>query len=155
MLLKETNFVWDPEWYRNLIFKMPNDVSSAIIATISVHQGLFKSNSTNNRSILLKYNTIFNDRLIENSLNSPFISSPEKSNVTTKLTQQDIQTSSCFGNEESVETKPTTTQQNFSPIHPTIITPHNKNNTSFPQTTLEPTLKPLVVRKHLQTDYQT
>ena len=111
---------------------MPIDISSAIIATISVHQDLFKSNSTNNRSILLKYNTMFNDRLFENSLNSPFINSPEKSNETTKLTKQDIQTSLRFGNEEFVETKPTTTQQNFSPLHPTITTPHNKKKHFVP-----------------------
>ena len=48
---------------------------------------------------------------------------------------------------------PTTTQQNISPIHPTLRTPHK--NTPFPQTTIHSTVKPSVVPKFSQRNYQT
>ena len=48
---------------------------------------------------------------------------------------------------------PTTTQRSISPIHPTIRTPQNKY-TTFPQTTLQSTVKPSAT-PNPQMDYQT
>ena len=75
-------------------------------------------------------------------------------NGTRTLTQQDTQTPSHFVNEEIVETVPTQMQQSNSPIHPTLTTPRNKN-AAFPQTTTQTTVKPSVVPKYSQMDYQT
>ena len=49
---------------------------------------------------------------------------------------------------------PTTTQQSFSPIHPTITTPQNKN-TAFPRTTIQSTVKPSLASNYSKMDYQT
>ena len=49
---------------------------------------------------------------------------------------------------------PTTTQQSSSPIDLTLTTPKNKN-TVFPQTTMQSTVKPSVIPKYSQMDYQT
>ena len=49
---------------------------------------------------------------------------------------------------------PTTTQQSISPIHRTLTTPRNKN-AAFPQTTLQSTVKPAVIPKFSEMDYQT
>ena len=46
---------------------------------------------------------------------------------------------------------PTTTQQSISPNHPTITTPQNKK-TAFPQTTIQPTVKPSVAPKYSQAE---
>ena len=78
----------------------------------------------------------------------------ETLNITRTRTQQDIQTPSHFVSEEIVETIPTTTQQNISPIHPTLTTPQNRN-TLFQQTTLASIVKPSVVPKYYHMDYQT
>ena len=51
-----------------------------------------------------------------------------------------------------VKTMPATTQQSFSPIHPTLTTPKN-NCTAFPQTNIQSTVKPSVIPKYSQTDY--
>ena len=48
----------------------------------------------------------------------------------------------------------TTTQQSFSPIHPNLTTPKNRN-TAIPQVTLQSTVKPLVAPKYSHMDYQT
>ena len=45
-------------------------------------------------------------------------------------------------------------QQSISAIHPTLTTPKNKN-TVFPLTTIQSTVKPSVIPKYSQTDYQT
>ena len=57
-------------------------------------------------------------------------------------------------NEEIVETMPTTTQQRISPIHLTLTTPKIKN-AAFPQTTVQLRVKPSVIPKYSQMDYQT
>ena len=49
---------------------------------------------------------------------------------------------------------PTTTQQSFFPIHPTLTNPHNKK-TTFPQTSIQSTVKPAVVPQNSQMDYET
>ena len=48
---------------------------------------------------------------------------------------------------------PTTTQQGSSPIHPTRTTQGNKN-AAFPQITIRSTVKPSVIPKYSQMDYQ-
>ena len=75
-------------------------------------------------------------------------------NGTRNLTQQDIQTTSDFINEETNETIVTTTQQSISPIHPNLTTPKPKNPT-LPQETLQSTVKPSVAPKCSHMDYQT
>ena len=57
-------------------------------------------------------------------------------------------------NEEIVEKKPATTQQSIFPIHSILTTPINKKR-AFPQTTIQPTVKPSVIPKYSQMDYQT
>ena len=56
--------------------------------------------------------------------------------------------------EEIVEIIPTTTQQSFSPTHPSLTTPYNKNF-PFPQLILQSTVEPAVVPKYSQIEYQT
>ena len=48
----------------------------------------------------------------------------------------------------------TTTQQSISPIHPTLTNPRNKNAAS-PQTTIQYMVKPSVIPKYEQMDFQT
>ena len=38
ILAEETEDVWDPEWYHILFFNIPNNISRAAIAIVSVHQ---------------------------------------------------------------------------------------------------------------------
>ena len=57
---------------------------------------------------------MFTDRTIDNSLNSTFISTLEVLNGTRNLTTQDIQTPSHLGNEKTVKTMLTITQQSIS-----------------------------------------
>ena len=73
----------------------------------------------------------------------------ENLNGTRNLTQQDIQTPSHFVSEELVETITTTAQQNTSPIKTNLTTPRPKN------LTLPSTVKPCVVPKYTQMNYQT
>ena len=101
----------------------------------------------------LNYNTIFNERT-GNSLNSTYINTQQTLNRIKHLTQQDFQTPSHFINEEIVETIPSKIQQSISPFHPTLTATHKKN-TPFPQTTIQSTVKPSVVPKHSEMDYQT
>ena len=68
-------------------------------------------------------------------------------------TQPDSQVPSHFVSEEVVETIATTTQQSILPIHPNLTTPRPKNSTL--QVTLQTTVKPAVVSKYSQMDYQT
>ena len=70
------------------------------------------------------------------------------------LTQQNIHTQSHFVKKETVETKPTTTQQSISPIQPTFTTPKNKN-AAFPLTSIKLTVKPLVIPKYSHMDHQS
>ena len=98
------------------------------------------------------YKPLFLGRTGNNSLNTTFVNTQENFKGTRNLTQQDIQTPSHFVNEEIVERMPATTQQNISPIHPTLTTPRNKN-TAFPQTTLQSTVKSSVIPKYSQMDF--
>ena len=102
---------------------------------------------------LLNDNSFLPDRRQNNSLNSIFVQQ-ENLNGTRNLTQQDIQTSSHFINEEIVETIVTTSQQIFLPIHPNLTTPKPKISL-LPQVTLLSTVKPSVAPKYSHMDYQT
>ena len=116
-------------------------------------QRLYKSNSTNNGATPLNYNSFLPDRRQNNSLNSTLVQK-ENLNGTRNLTQQDIQTTSHFINEEVVETIVTTTQQSISPIHPNLTTPKPKTSI-LPQVILQSTVKPSVAPKYSHMVYQT
>ena len=83
-------------------------------------------------------------------MNSTFIQQ-EILNGTRNLKQQDIQTPSHFVGEGIVETIATTTQL---PLHLNLTTLRPKNLT-IPQITLQSTVKPCVVPRYTQIDYQT
>ena len=107
------------------------------IGTISINKDYFKVYPLTTD---FNYNSFLPDRTGNNSLNSTVIQQ-ENLNGTWILTQQDIQTSSHFANEDVVTTVVTTTQQSISPIHPNLTTPRPKNPT-LPQVTLQSTVKP-------------
>ena len=88
-------------------------------------------------------------RSLTTDITPTFIITQYNLNCNRNLTQPDIQTLSFFENKKIVETVPTTTQQNFSPIQSTLTTPGDKNN-PFPQTALKSTVKPSVVPKALK-----
>ena len=89
----------------------------------------------------------------KNSSKSTFINTQESLNGTRNFTQQDIQFTSRFINEEIVETGPTTTQQSISPIHPTLTTYKNQKN-SISTNENKIYSKPSVSPKDSQMDYQ-
>ena len=128
-------------------------MSSQATTTIFINEDYLRITPLAIDATLLNYNAIFTDRTGTNSSNSTFINTKENLTGTRNLTQQDIQTPSRFINEEIVETMPTTTQQSIFPIHPTLTTP--KKSTEFPQTTIQSTVKPSVIPKYSQMDYQT
>ena len=90
---------------------------------------------------------MFTDRTGNNNFNSTFNNKQEIFKGIRNLTQLDIQTLSQFINKEIVKITPTTTQQNISPIHPTVTTPQNKI-TAFPQSTIQNTIKPSVTPEY-------
>ena len=128
-------------------------MSSQATTTIFINEDYLRITPLTIDATLLNYKAMFTDRTGINSSNSFFIDTKENLTGTRNLTQQDIQTPSRFINEEIVETMPTTTQQSISPIHPTLTTP--KKSTAFPQTTIQSTVKPSVIPKYSQMDYQT
>ena len=73
-------------------------------------------------------------------MNPTFKNTQETFNGTRNLAQQDIYAPSHFINKEIIETMPKTTQHSFSPIHPVLTTPHDKN-TPIPQTTIQSRVK--------------
>ena len=131
---------------------IPTDISSQAISTISINKDYVKVYPLTTDATPLHYNSILPDRIGNNSLNSTLIQQ-ENIKGTRNLTQQDFQTPSHFANEEVVKTV-TTNQQSISPIHPNLTTPRHKNPT-LPQVTLQSTVKPSVVPKYSQMDYQT
>ena len=72
------------------------DVSSAAIATVSVHKIYLRVIPLTIDATPLNNNKLFNDRTGNNSLNLTFIIKQETFNETRTLTQQDIQTPSHF-----------------------------------------------------------
>ena len=73
---------------------------------------------------------MFTGRRGNKSLNFAFIKKQETLKETRNPTPQDIQTPSLFTREEIVETMPTTTLQNISPIHSTLTTLQKKYSIS-------------------------
>ena len=134
-----------------MFLDIPVDISSQAIDTISLHPDYVKIISLTTDATPLNYNSFLPDTQI--SLNSTVINH-ENLNENRNLTQQDIQMPPRVINEEIVHTTITTTQQSFSPIHPNLTTPKNRN-TAIPQVTLQSTVKPLVAPKYSHMDYQT
>ena len=131
----------------------PIDTSSQAINTTSIHKDYVKLFPLTIDATPLKHSSLLPNRRQNNSLYS-IIVQQENLNGTRNLTQQDIQTPSLFINEEIVETIVTTTQQSISPIHPNLSTP-KPENPILPQVTLQSRVKPSVVPKYSQMDYQT
>ena len=152
VLSEQSDYVWDPDWSHPAFLNIPQDISSQAISTISFHRDYVRVIPLTIDATPLNYNTFLPDTR-NNCLNSTVIHN-ENLNGTRNLTQQDIQTPSHFINEEIVQTTATTTQQSFSPIHPNLTTPRNKN-TLLTQVTLQSTVKPSVAPKYSHMDYQT
>ena len=133
-------------------FNIPNDIFSAVIATVSVHREYLILIQFTTDTTFLNYNAIFNDRTSNNVLNSTFINTQKTLNGTRNLTQHDFQTPSDFLSKGVVETLPITTQQSISPIYPVFTTYF-----SFPflPTTLQSTVKTSLVPQNSHMDYQT
>ena len=137
-----------------MFFNISNDISSAAIATVSEHKDSLRVIPLTTDNTPFNYYTTINDRTSNNSLISAYINKHKTLNEIRNLIQRDIQTSSHFESEEIVETIPRTTPHSYSPIHPALTTPDNKN-TPFRQTKLKFTVKPRVVPKCCHKDYQT
>ena len=152
VIAEQSDYFWDPEWSHPLFLNIPVDISSQAINTISIHLDYVNIIPLTIDATPLNYDTFLPDTQ-NNSLNSTVIHH-ENLNGTRNLTQQDIQTSSHFINEEIVHTTATTTQQNISPIHPNLTTPRN-TNTTLPQITLQSTFKPSVPPRYSHMDYLT
>ena len=153
VIAEQSDYIWDPDWSHPLFLNIPIDISSQAINTNSIRKDYVRVIPLIIDATPLNYNTFLPDRRQNNCLNSTIVPQ-ENLNGTRNLTQQDIQTPSHFINEEIVETIVTTTQQNFSPIHPNLKTPRPQNP-SLLQVTLQSTVKPSVASKYSQMDYQT
>ena len=153
VIAEQSDYVWDPEWSHTLFLNIPIDISSQAISTITIHKDYVKVIPLTTDATPLNYNSFLPDRRPNNILNSTFVQQ-ENLNGTKNFTQQDIQTSLHFINEEIVETIVTTTQKSISPIHPNLTTPKPKTSI-LPQVTLLSTVKPSVDPKYSHMDYQT
>ena len=153
VLAEQFGYVLDPESSHPLFLNIPTDISSRAVSTISINKDYIKVNLFTIDATPLNYNSFLPDRLGNNSLNS-FLLQQENVNGTRILAQQDIQTRSHFANEEIVEIVTTTKQQSNSRIHPNLTTQRPKNP-ALPQVTLQSTVKPSVLPKFSQMDYQT
>ena len=149
----ETYSVWDPERSHPSFINIPTDFSSQVFTTISINKDCVRLTPLTLDATPINYNSVFIDREGNDSLKATF-NNQESLNGTRNRTQQKIQTPSYFVNEEIVETMPTKTQQSISPIHLTLTTPNNKT-TVFPLTTIQSTVKPSVIPKYSQMNYQT
>ena len=72
-----------------LFCNIPNNFSSAAIATISLQRDYIRVTPLTTDTTPLNYNTIFSDRTINKSLYSTFINTEETLNGTRNLTKQD------------------------------------------------------------------
>ena len=116
ILADEAFHVWDPEWSHPSFIKIPTDISSQAITTVSINRDYDRITPITSDATPLSYNSKFTDRAGNNSLSSTF-NKQESLNGTRNLKQQDTQTPSNFVKEERIETMPTTTtQQNISPF---------------------------------------
>ena len=141
-------------WMMSWFFKHPKWYFKRSNTTIPVHKGYLRVTPLIKDCTPLKYNAIFNEETSNSSLKSTFFKTQETLNGTKNLKPQAIQTPSHFINKEILETLPITTKQNIFPNLPTLTTPHNKNNTLFPPTNLQSTVKRSVVPKYSHMDYQ-
>ena len=130
----ETDYVWDPDWSHPSFFNIPTSISSQAITTISINKDYFRITRFTIDATPLNYNTLLTDRTGINRLNSTIIKTQENL-IGTKLNASNNAT------------------KHF-PIHLTLTTPKNKN-TAIPQTTIQSTVKPSVIPKYPQLDYQT
>ena len=89
-LADQTVYVWDPEWSHIMFFNFPNDISSCAIDNVSVHTDYLRVTQLTTDTTPLNYNTKFNDRTSNNSLNSTLFITQKTLNGTRNLTQQDI-----------------------------------------------------------------
>ena len=152
VIAEQSDYVWDPDWSHPAFLNFPANISSQAISTISFHQDYVKIIPLTIDATPLNYNTFLTDTQ-KNSLNSTIIHH-ENLNGTRNLTQQDIQTTSHFINEEIIQATVTTTQQSSSTIRLNLTTPKNKN-TTLPQVTLQSIVEPSVAPKYSHMDYQT
>ena len=138
-------YVWDLEWSHMLLFNIPNDNSSAAIATISVQGDYSRVIPLTNDTKPLNYNAIFKERTSNNSSNSTFIITEEIFNGTRNLIKQDIRTPS----HSKVELKHyhnNTTK--YLPYSSNPYVPHNKNDILFPPKKSQSTVKPVAIPKY-------
>ena len=94
ILADQTDQVWDPEWSHILFVNITTDISSAAVATVSVHKNYLRVTILTTDATPLKHNKLFNDRTGKNSLNSTFINTQETLNRTRNFAQQDVPTPS-------------------------------------------------------------
>ena len=154
VLAEQPDYVWDPEWSYELFIKIPTDISSQAVSTISINKDYVRLYPLTADATSLNYNSFFPERTANNSLNSKYIKN-DNLNGTRNLTHQNIQTPSRSVNEEIVETITTTeAQRSISPIQPSFITSKLKNP-SLQQTVIQSTVKPSVAQKYSQMDYYT
>ena len=126
VLAEQSNYVWDPEWFYELFINIPTDVSSQAISAISFTKDYVRVYPFTVDATPLNYNSLFSERAGNNSLSSTFINN-DKLNGTKNLTQQNIQITSHFTNEEINETITTKeAQRSISPTQPNFTTPKLK-----------------------------
>ena len=111
VIAEQSDYIWDHDWSHPLFLDIPIDISSQTISTISIHKVYLKVFPLTIDATPLNYNSFLPNRKQNNTLNSTLVQQ-ENLNGTRNPTQQDIQTTSHFINEEIVETILTTTQQN-------------------------------------------
>ena len=121
VLAEQPDYVWDPEWSYELFIKIPTDISSQAVSTISINKDYVRLYPLTADATSLNYNSFFPERTANNSLNSKYIKN-DNLNGTRNLTHQNIQTPSRSVNEEIVETITTEAQRSISPIQPSFIT---------------------------------
>ena len=109
VLAEQSVYVWDPEWSLPLFFDIPTDILSQAISTISINKDYNKVYPLTTDAPPLNYNSFLPHRTGNNCLNSTLLQQ-ENLNGTRHRTQQDIQTSSHFTNEEVVTTVISTTK---------------------------------------------
>ena len=131
VLAEQSDYVWDSEWFYELFINIPTDISSQAISTISFTKDYVRVYPFTVDATPLNYNSFFSERAGNNSLSSTFINN-DKLNGTKNLTQQNIQTTSHFTNEEINETIITKeAQRSISPTQPNFTTPKLKKNQRY------------------------
>ena len=73
MLADETYYVWDPEWSHPSFIKIPTDISTETITTVSINRDYVRITPLTIDATPINYNSVFTDRAGNNSLISSFI----------------------------------------------------------------------------------